>query len=86
MIDFYLHEDCQKMPCRIPTKVDSFEQLRNKKSKKVKDCAIEIVTKMCRLDFVNRKEVSDDALVKEFKPESNHSKRAIDKALDEKEN
>lgn len=42
---------------RTPSKVKTFKAFRNKKSNKAKDIAFEIVTKMYRLDQVNRKEI-----------------------------
>lgn len=55
---FHWHlDDDGKMCYRIPNKVNSFEAFRNKKSCKAKDYAIEIVTKMHRLDCINRREL-----------------------------
>lgn len=48
LIHWHLN-DTGKMLYRIPTRVDTFHRLRNKKSCKVKDCVIEIVTKLYRL-------------------------------------
>jgi hypothetical protein len=60
MIDWYLGEDWQKMAYRMPSKADTFERLRDKKSSKAKDYAIEIVTKMYRLDCIDRKELGKE--------------------------
>lgn len=49
-----------KVMYRIPNKVKTFAQFRNKKSCKVKDYAIEVVTKMYRLDQINRKQMQTD--------------------------
>ncbi|CAB9500265.1 expressed unknown protein [Seminavis robusta] len=48
-----------KMMYRIPNKVKTFKQFR-KKTCKVKDYAVEIVTKMYRLDQINRKEMNEE--------------------------
>ena len=40
----------QQMAYRLPSKADTFERFRDKKSSKAKDYAIEIVTKMYCLD------------------------------------
>lgn len=48
LVHWHLDDD-DKMLHRIPTKVDTFARFRNKKSCKVKDYAIEIVTKMYRI-------------------------------------
>lgn len=45
MIYWYLEDDLEKMTYRIPSKVDTFDRFRDKKSNKAKDYAIEIVTK-----------------------------------------
>ena len=44
MIYWYLEDDLEKMTYRIPSKVVTFDRLRDKKSNKAKDYAIEIVT------------------------------------------
>jgi hypothetical protein len=40
---------------RLPSKVNTFAAFREKKSNKVKDAAIKIVTKMYRLDRINKR-------------------------------
>jgi hypothetical protein len=44
---------------KIPYPVETFKAF-NKKANKVKDYAIDIVTKMYRLDQINRKEVAEE--------------------------
>lgn len=53
----FLEHDSEKMTNRIPAKANIFERFRDKQSCKAKDYAIEIATKMYRLDCVNRKEI-----------------------------
>jgi len=48
------------MTHRIPNKVNSFEGFRKKKSCKVKDCAVKIVTKMCHLHCINMRELQEE--------------------------
>jgi len=50
----------EKMLCRIPNKVNSFEGFRKKKRCKVKDCDVEIIVKMHRLHCVNTKELQEE--------------------------
>jgi hypothetical protein len=45
---------------RTPSKVKTFKAFRNKKKNKAKDIAFEFVTKMYRLDQINRKEMSEE--------------------------
>lgn len=44
-MDFYHGEEMQ---CKVPCGVKNIKELGNKRPNKVKDVAIEIVTKMCR--------------------------------------
>ena len=48
LIHWHLDDD-NKMLYRVPNKVDTFDMFRNKKSCKVKDYAIEVVSKMYRI-------------------------------------
>ena len=54
---FYFGEE---MAYRIPKMVKTFKAFRMKKRNKVKDYAIEIVTKMYRIDRVNRQELKQE--------------------------
>jgi hypothetical protein len=59
---FYWHlDDDRKMCYRIPRMAKTFVAFRDKKSCKVKDFAIEIVTKMYRLDQQDRAAVKKEA-------------------------
>ncbi len=60
LMHWHREEHDQKMAYRIPTKVKTFKGFRDKKSCKAKDWAIEIVTKMYRLDQVNRKQILEE--------------------------
>ena len=55
--DFYFG---QEMQYRLPSKVRTYKAFRMKKSNKVKDYAVEIVTKMYRIDRVNRQEMKQE--------------------------
>lgn len=57
LIHWHLEDD-GKMMYRIPNKVNSFKAFRSKKSCKVKDFSVEIVTKMYRLYMVNMQEIA----------------------------
>jgi hypothetical protein len=59
LIHWHLSDD-NKIAYRIPNKVNSFKMFRNKKSCKVKDYSIEVVTKMYRLHNVNLKELKEE--------------------------
>ena len=60
LIYWHLESDREKMTYRIPNKVNSFEGFRKKKSCKVKDYAVEIVTKMYRLHCINMRELQEE--------------------------
>ena len=60
---WHLESDNEKMTYRIPNKVKTFLGLR-KKDCKVKDYAVEIVTKMYRLHAVNMKELREEIACK----------------------
>ncbi len=49
LLYWHLGRDNQKLPYKIPEKVDTVERFRTKKSCKAKDYAIEITTKMYRI-------------------------------------
>ena len=53
LFDWHVHEDNTKMTYRIPTMAKTFDHFRKKRSK-IKDCAIEIVTKMYLIDQEDR--------------------------------
>ena len=57
---WHSESDNEKMTCRIPNEVNSFEVFWKKKSCKVKDHAVEVVAKMCRLHCVNMKELQEE--------------------------
>ncbi len=54
LIRWHVDEGRDKMAYRIPTMAKTFVQFRNKKSCYMKDYAIEIVTKMYRIDMEDR--------------------------------
>jgi hypothetical protein len=64
---YWHHDDDQKICYRIPRMAKTFAAFRDKKSCKVKDFAIEIVTKMYRLDQQDRV-----AVKKEIQDQRNH--------------
>ena len=58
--NWHLVEDNEKMLYRIPNKVKTYVQFRNKKRCKAKDLVVEFVTKLYRIDMQNRKDVVND--------------------------
>jgi hypothetical protein len=59
---YWHHDDDQKICYRIPRMAKTFNGFRDKKNCKVKDFAIEIVTKMYRLDQQDRVAVKKEIL------------------------
>lgn len=57
IIDFYFNEEQEY---RKPNAAKDLKAFQIKKPNKVKDCAIEIVAKMYRLDCINRKEMAEE--------------------------
>jgi hypothetical protein len=60
LVFFYNEGQGYRDGYKIPYSVKTIKAFNNKKANKVKDYAIELVTKMYRLDQINRREIAEE--------------------------